>query len=48
MGKEVLRQSTRNYLSKRQFEIELPLWQQELRTEAYVVIKDPRLQPITQ
>lgn len=48
MSNEVLRQSTRNYLSKRQFEIELPLWQQELRTEAYVVIKDPRLQPLTQ
>lgn len=41
---ELVRQSVRNYLTKKKFETELPLWLQEIRAEAYVVIKDPALQ----
>jgi len=41
---ELVRQSVRNYLIKQKFETELPLWLQELRAEAYVVIKDTALQ----
>lgn len=44
MTEELLRLSVKNYLAKQQFETELPLWLQELRAEAYVVIKDPSLQ----
>lgn len=45
---ELIRQSVRSYLTKQKFETELPLWLQELRAEAYVVIKDPTLIPPSQ
>lgn len=43
LTEELVRQSVRSYLTKQKFETELPLWLQELRAEAYVVIKDPAL-----
>lgn len=45
---ELVRQSVRSYLTQQKFETELPLWLQELRAEAYVVIKDPTLLPTPQ
>jgi len=46
LTEELVRQSVRSYLTKQKFETELPLWLQELRAEAYVVIKDPDLLPL--
>jgi len=48
LSDELIRQSVRSYLSKQKSETELPLWLQELRAEAYVIIKDPALLPPSQ
>lgn len=40
MTEEMLRQSAKSFLMKRRFEEELPVWLKEIRSEAYVDIKD--------
>lgn len=40
MTDEMLRQSAKSFLMKRRFEDELPVWLKEIRSEAYVDIKD--------
>lgn len=41
MSEEMLRQSAKSFLLKRRFDEELPVWLKEIRSEAYVDIKDP-------
>jgi len=39
MGEDMLKQSTKKFLTQRRFEQELPIWLKEMRDEAYVDIK---------